>query len=153
MGRNKVEVVVFPRSEDGVVEERTLSDAYADWLLTPKEYREPPTQRAFAEQWRVSEETLRSRRKEVRFQRDMQAKARGLVRSEKLPDLLQALYGQALDPTNPRSVAAAKVLLEFSATAANEKAPVDLSQVPEEELVEAAMKVLAAASGRSHVEG
>ena len=137
-------VVLFPQShKEGKTD---MASAYQDWLLTPRELREPSFQHEFAKLWNVSEETLRNRRREPRFQRDMASKARGLVRSEKLPDLIQALYLQATDVDNPRSVAAAKLLLDFAATAAGEKPPVDLSEVPEDELVEAAMLVLQASA-------
>lgn len=130
---------------------RQLADAYADWLLTPREMREPPTQRQFAELYEISEQSLRNYRKEPVFQRRMQDKARGLVRSESLPDIIGTLYRQATDAENPRSVAAAKLLLDFAEKAAGDTPAIDPSELTDEELVNVALAMLHKAGVQTRV--
>ena len=59
------------------------------------------------------------------------------------PDVLEALYVQATDVLNNRSVAAAKLLLEFAERSAKDEAPkTQARDLSSEELVAAALDVL-----------
>lgn len=89
------------------------SERLIDWLLTPRELRQPNTLRALATELGVSEDTLRNWRKSPSFARSMQERARQLVKTESLPDIIDSLQTQATDPSNPRSVQAAKLLIDF----------------------------------------
>lgn len=121
---------------------RQLADAYADWLLTPREMREPPTQRQFAELYEISEQSLRNYRKEPVFQRRLQDKLRGVVRSIHLPDIVDSLVRQATDPENTRSVAASKLLIEMAEKASSDAPSVDVGEMNDQDLFNLALTIL-----------
>lgn len=133
-------MVLFPQTHKSKNREQAI--IYRDWLLTPKELRTPRTQRELAEQLGVSDDTLRNWRKEPQFQRDMQRAAREAIRVEKLTDVIDTLYKQATDQDNPRSVAASKLLLDFAQDAAGEPAPIDFSEMSDDQVAQLATAVL-----------
>lgn len=122
-------------------ENEDLSVAYIDWLLMPRELRNPPTQRELAVQLGVTEQTLRNWRKEPVFQRTMTERARGHVKAHALPDIIDALHDTAMNK-GPQQVAAAKLLIDFM-----EKGGVtpsaDLSKMTADQLREFAQAALA----------
>lgn len=106
--------------EDGDVSWKTGSDAkkdridvYIAWLLTPAGEREPSSKAKLAEEMGVTAQTLRNYQKDPTFLRRLQDDARAHARVDRVPDILEALYNQATDPLNPRSVAAGKAYLDY----------------------------------------
>ena len=116
------------------------SSILIDWLLTPKELREPKTLEALAELLGVTSATLRNWRKEPVFQREMTDRARGQARVEMLPEIIDALFATATSKS-PQQPAAAKLLLDFMEKVQPAKA-IDVSALSPEELHELAMAAL-----------
>ena len=88
-------------------------EEYLEWLLTPEAERVPSTKVKLAEQLGISTETLRNYQSDPWFQREYALRGRSLLRVERAGTILDSLYTQAKDPDNPRSVQAAKVLLDW----------------------------------------
>ena len=117
-----------------------LSTQYIDWLLQPRDLREPATQKALAELLGVTEQTLRNWRKEPVFQRTMTERARGHVKAHALPDIIDALHDTAMNK-GPQQVAAAKLLIDFMEKGGVTPAS-DLSKLTSEQLREFAQAAL-----------
>lgn len=116
------------------------SSILIDWLLTPKELRNPPTLEKLATELGVTSATLRNWRKEPVFQREMTDRQRGVVRVDMLPAVIEALYRTAISGT-PQQPAAAKLLLDFMEKVQPAKS-IDVSALTPEELHELAMAAL-----------
>ena len=91
--------------------------------------------------------TLRNYQKEPKFQQEVAARARALARVDRLPEILESLYDQAVDRTNSRSVSAARLLLDFTQVAEEETSKVDPKDLSQEQLVEVALEILHKAQG------
>lgn len=131
----------------GSQEKRDNMAEYVAWLLTPESDREPKTKTAFAEQLGVTLQTLRNYNREPFVQRELAEKARAVARVDKLPDVIQALYLQASDIENSRSVQAAKVLLDWmQRTEEAREAPIEVEGMTDEMLVKTALEMLARAN-------
>lgn len=115
---------------------------YLEWLLTPTAERIPPTKTELAELLGVSVQTLRNWSKDAWLQRELGERGRTLARVERAQDILDSLYEQARDPENPRSVQAAKVLLDYMDRPADQGATADPSELTDEELAEIALQIL-----------
>lgn len=98
----------------GSEDTRRRQEAYIDWVLTPEAEREPSTKRELAEFLGVTTQTLRNYAKSRFVQQELQSRAKGLAKVERVPKVVDALYHQALDVDNPRSVAASKLLLDWT---------------------------------------
>lgn len=121
---------------------------YVEWLLTPAAERQPPSKAKLAESMGVTPQTLRHYQKDPVFQRQLQKDARALARVDQVPDILQSLYLQAIDQTNPRSVAAGKAFLDYvEKVTPGEDAPLDLENVTDEDLGRLAVELLQKLSG------
>lgn len=84
-----------------------------NWLLTPKANRNPPTQKAFAEKWGVSERTVRDWRDAPKFQDAWREGVRDAVASpERTHEILEALAVTARDSAARGQVGAAKLFFE-----------------------------------------
>jgi hypothetical protein len=117
-------------------------EAYLEWLLTPEAERSPKTKVEFAKQLGVSTETLRNYTKSPWFQREFVVRGRTLLRVERAGSILESLYTQARDPDHPRSVQAAKILLDWMSKTVD--APIvegDIAELSDEELEEALLSV------------
>lgn len=121
------------------------SSIVIDWMLTPKNLREPKTIEALAKQLGVISATIRNWRKEPAFQREMTDRMRGLVRVDKLEHIIEALYQTAISPV-PQQPAAAKLLLDFMEKAQPAKT-IDVSALSPEELHELAIAALNQVAG------
>lgn len=119
-------------------------DRYVEWLLTPRGLRQPPSKTKLAAELGVTPQTLRNYDKDPLFQKRLVGESRGLARVDKLPDILESLYQQATDILNPRSVAAAKALLDHVEKLApqSEKEAVDVTQMDTEALANLAVQLL-----------
>lgn len=97
----------------GSSEKEARIDAYIEWLLTRRADRDPTTKDELAAQLGVTAATLRNYDREPRVQAELQRRARGYAKVNRVPDILDTLYQQATDEGSSRSVQAAKVFLEY----------------------------------------
>lgn len=118
------------------------SALYIEWLCTPAEERVPRTKQAFADLLGVSTTTLRDWAQDVRFRSEMDERMRTTMRIEKAPDVLAALFSQATDTENSRSVAAAKVWLDHMNKTIEGVAPKDMAEMSTDELAALAFALL-----------
>ena len=123
-------------------------EKFIDWCLTPHDEREPKSKAKLAAEMGVSENTLRNYQREKTFQQQVQDRARAMARVDRLPAILDTLYEQATDPSNSRSVTAARTLMEFMSEAtAEEKKSIDPKSMTDEDLVKVALELLHKANG------
>ena len=116
--------------------------AYIEWLIRPKEQREPHTKTAVAELLGVTVATLLNYEKEPRFRGEVQRRLGAIFRIDKLSDIFATLFTIATDAESPRAVSAAKVLVEWSERA-TESAGIDFSKYTDSD-IETARAALAA---------
>lgn len=110
-----------------------------DWLTTPKGYRNPPTQKAFAEKYGVAERTIRDWRDSPKFQEAWAERVRQVMASpERTQTILEALAKTAEDTTARGQVGAAKLYLEAvgSIQPIAPKAGADASRLSDEQLTD-----------------
>lgn len=117
--------------------------AYIEWLVLPRELRDPPTKRAVADLLGVTTATLLNYEKERSFKDEVQRRLGAAFRVDDLSDVFASLVTQAKDTSNPRSVAAAKVLVEWSERSSDLEG-IDFSQYSDEEIEEARAAVVGA---------
>lgn len=110
--------------------------AYLEWVLLPKEHRNPETKKAVAKLLGVSVSTLLNYEKESTFRGEVQRRLGAIFRVDRLSDVFETLHEIATDPDNPRAVSAAKTLMEWSELL-NKSEGMDLSGYSEDELEEA----------------
>jgi len=110
--------------------------AYVEWVLLPKGQRKPPTKKAVAELLGVSTVTLLNYEKEPDFRGEVQRRLGSVFRVDRLPNVFEALYAQAINPGNPRAVSASRTLMEWS-DLLNKSDGIDLSGYSDEELEKA----------------
>jgi hypothetical protein len=103
----------LPSWKTGYPDAEKRKETYLEWLLTPEAERSPTTKRKLAEALGVSTQTLRNYAQDPLFQKALIQRGRTLYRVERALPVLDSLYRQAIDSDNPRSVAAAKVILEY----------------------------------------
>jgi hypothetical protein len=122
---------------------------YVEYLLTPTEQRQPRTKREFAESLGITTATLSNYGREPYVQRELAERARAVARVDLLPDVIDALYAQARDPENSRSVQAAKTLIDWlDRTSPVRETPLDLEGLDEDALVTLAMELLQRSSDK-----
>ena len=88
-------------------------EMYAEWLATPADVREPSTKKEAGERLGISYETLKDYERDPRFQVMYRDRINAEFKVAKLGDVIHALGEQAMDPLHPRSVQAARLLLEW----------------------------------------
>lgn len=113
---------------------RVRQNAYVEWIVTPKAERDPSTKQELAEELGVTTVTLRNYARDPRVQREIQKRQKGLIRVERANDVLDSLYRQAVDVDNPRSVTAAKTLLEWMDRTLDVVEELELETMSNEEL-------------------
>lgn len=111
-------------------------EQYLEWLLTPEEERKPRTKGGLADSLGVTPQTLRSYAKDPWLQRELVQRGRALNRVERAQSVLESLYVQATDKDNPRSVAAAKVWLDWVNKQLEPSLETDMTDMSEDELME-----------------
>lgn len=87
--------------------------AYVEWLVTPSSERDPSTKQAFAELLGVTTQTLRNYEKEPWTVNALQTRRKRAFQVAKVDDVVATLVATATDVDNPRSVSAAKLLLDW----------------------------------------
>ncbi len=115
----------------------TEKETYAEWLACPQELRDPQTKTALAEALGVTKRTLTNWAKEPAIVAKVAQTTGRFVKVEFIPEIVHTLKQQATDPSNPRSVSAAKLLLDFAERRAD-AAPVELGEMTDQQLVELA---------------
>lgn len=114
------------------VEERAQ---FIEWLATPKSEQDPSSQNALADRLGVARATLVRWGKTDAVIAAVNERRRQVFSVRQLSDVWETLYGQATDAENTRSVAAARLMLEFhERTAPKEKVDVPLADMPLAEL-------------------
>ena len=88
-------------------------EMYAEWLATPADVREPSTKKEAGERLGISYETLKDYERDPRFQTMYRDRIAAEFKVAKLGDVIHTLGVQAVDPTHPRSVQAARLLLDW----------------------------------------
>ena len=131
----------------GSPEKKARMEEFIEWCLTPDALRVYPSKQKLADSMGVHVNTLRNYQKEPKFQQEVAARARALARVDRLPEILESLYDQAVDRTNSRSVSAARLLLDFTQVAEEETSKVDPKDLSQEQLVEVALEILHKAQG------
>lgn len=145
--------------QTGAQAKRERQAAYAEWLVTPEDQREPKTKTEFAKLWDVTTQTLRNDEREPFVQRTISERARAGFRAMNLPRVIESLTkiavgesyvmakGELVPVSNSASVSAAKTLLDWAEkTSAVREDKIDLKGLTEQELIEFAMRVLNEAS-------
>ena len=110
-----------------------------EWLLTPKDEREPATKAAMARELRRSEKTLRDWEALPDFRKEWESRAREAMGGpERLKQIADALFSEALDKDSRKQVAAAKLFAELvgahTPPAPEVNVSLDISKIPTEEL-------------------
>ena len=124
-------------------------ERFVEWTLTPANLREHESKAKLAVELGVHPNTLRNYQHDPAFQKAVTHRARSLVRTDRLPDVLDSLFVQASDPTTPRSVSAAKALLEFAQDTADVVEELDVKNMSQDDLVKVALELLHKVSGES----
>ena len=88
-------------------------EMYAEWLATPADAREPSTKKEAGERLGISYETLKDYERDPRFQTMYRDRIAAEFKVAKLGDVIHSLGVQAVDPMHPRSVQAARLLLDW----------------------------------------
>lgn len=127
----------------GSSEKRERMAVYIDWLLTPANEREPTTKKGLAELLGVTPETLRRYHSDPWLQRELADRARKEARVDRLPDILQSMYDQAINRENTRSVAAAKVYLDFLNQTEEARTIENLEELSNDDLMKVMNELLA----------
>jgi len=132
-----------------------LSDdqnAFVQWLLTPKDERNPRTQAALAERLGVSPTMLTSWKSEATFLERWNAEyLSGVGSPERKSAIMETLYGTATDPDDPKHVQAAKSYFEIEGSLApkgRSQLDITVASRPTSELSDAELeRMLAAKAG------
>jgi hypothetical protein len=106
---------------------------YLEWLLCPTDERDPKTKKEMAALLDCTPQTLFAYEHEPKFVAEITRRLAHAVKVDNLPALVRALGQTALDPTNPRQVAAARTLMEWAYKAGGIPAT-DLGALTDEEL-------------------
>jgi len=119
----------------GSPEKQANMEVYLEWLLTPEEERKPRTKAGLADSMGVTPQTLRNYAKNPWLQRELVQRGRALMRVERAQSVLDSLFSQATDKENPRSVAAAKVWLDWVNRQLEPSMEMDMASKSDEELM------------------
>jgi hypothetical protein len=126
---------------------------YLDWLCTPTEEREPPTQTALAHELTIDPRVLVNLKRDPDFLRDWETQYRRTVGSpEKQHKVMNALFETATDRTDPRLVPAARAYLEAIDAIKPKKVEVSLNNKPPRELTQEELDDLLAAKAQRTIE-
>lgn len=112
--------------------------AYLAWIIQPKDVREPRTKTAMAELLGVTVQTLGNYERDPDFGAAVRERLSKHFKVDRLPDLFEALYVTAMDPSNARQVTAARTLLEWFGRTEAEQTGNALAGMSLEELAAAA---------------
>ncbi len=107
---------------------------YIDWLSLPPNRREPSSQAKMAKELDVSEQTLRAWKRDPRIIAKVKGKIQSVIALNDLAEIVDTLKEQAFDAQNPRSVQAAKVLLDLMEQGQNQGVETPLSEMSLDEL-------------------
>jgi len=93
---------------------RNRMEVYVEWLLTPKSERFPSTKTELAKQLGVSLQTLGTYSRDRWLQDEYLRRARAVFKADRMQQVLDSLYHQAIDVKNQRSVQAAGKLMQWA---------------------------------------
>ena len=122
-----------------------------EWLTTPREARQPPTQQGLADELGVHPRSLRIWMARDDFRADWDREAKQVIGSpERAQEVLDKLYKAAIDPTNRNQVQAAKLYLE--ATNSIKPPPIEVKLTKPSELSDIELDALLAQGARELAE-
>lgn len=109
-------------------------EQYIEWLAIPPNRREPASQEKMAKALGVTSDTLRNWKRDPRIISKVKGRIQGVIALNDLASIVETLKEQAFDASNPRSVQAAKVLIEMMEKGESRQADVPLTEMSNEEL-------------------
>lgn len=109
-------------------------EAFIEWLALPESERDPKSQAAFGRKFDVTEQNLSMWKRDPRVITRVNAARRHSTDIAHLPNVIESLTVQATDPSHPRSVQAAKVLMAWWAQTIEEVPSTEMSQMSNAEL-------------------
>lgn len=119
-------------------------ETFAMWLATPENLRRPATKKEFAELVNVSQNTIRQWSTDYRV-----LKRQSELMDDRIitgwPAVLDAVQTTAMDPTNPRQIQAAKLLMDWH-EAVQVDDELEIEALSNEQLQKMALKIYDAAS-------
>lgn len=118
---------------------------FIDWMSMPAADREPPKLRDFAESIGISYSTAKAWRHDSRLIAAVSDRVGRHIDVDMVPDITASLYRQSINERNPRSVTAARTLLEYLRwnVERNEKiGAAGISELSDEELRDQMMAAL-----------
>lgn len=108
---------------------------YLEWLVLPKDQRDPRTKSEMAERLGCTLQTLLSYERDPQFTNEVSRRLGAAFRVDRLADIFEALYTTAMTQ-GPQQVAASRTLLEWF-DRAQRVTPSDLSEMSDDQLREA----------------
>lgn len=118
----------------GSAAKRRRMESYLEWLLTPKDVRDPKTKTEFAAMLDVTIQTLTNYERDAWFKRELWNRARRSLKVTKWAEVVEAMFGIATDPGNRNAVSAARLLKEIIVMDIGESDNVDFDAKSIEEL-------------------
>lgn len=123
--------------KDGDRGKRRRLERYLEWLLTPKESRQPRLKKEFAAEIGVTVATLANYDRDPWLQRELVKEMKGLFKAQKLEDIISTLYDVATDATNKNVVSAARLLLDWQDRVVDSREEFSLESLPTAEIIRA----------------
>lgn len=128
-------------------------EAFIEWLATPAAERVPRSQAEFARKFNVTQQGLSMWKRDPRVITRVDAARRHATNVNDLPDVIDALTKQATDPSNPRSVQAAKVLMTWWDRTVDESEQIHVASLSDAELEELVIETYDEIRERRDAEG
>lgn len=128
--------------KSGSAGKRERMATYVDWLLTPESERTPKTKKDLADLLGITPATLRNYTQDAWLQKEIGNRAKATAKIERLPEILDSLFNQAVDEQNPRSVAAAGKYLDYLTKTEEVRETADLTEMSDEDLVKLLSEIL-----------
>jgi hypothetical protein len=131
------DLVAFPSGEvqrhNSAEAKQARKALYLEWLIVPKDQRDPQTKSEMAERLGCTLQTLLTYEREPEFTNEVSRRLGAAFRVDRLTDIFEALVLTALTPC-PQQVAAARTLLEWFDKGQRATPNSDLSEMTEDQL-------------------
>lgn len=120
----------------GSAAKRRRMESYLEWLLTPKDARDPKTKTEFAAMLDVTVQTLTNYESDRWFKKELWNRAKRSLKLTRWADVVDAMFNIATDVENRNAVSAARLLKEVIQMDLGDSDEVDFSSKTIEELEE-----------------
>lgn len=110
-------------------------EKYLGWLLTPRDVREPPSKRKFADSLGVTFQTLKNYERERWFQAELDRRARGLFKATRMQDVIDNMYQIATSDVHKNAVSAARLLVDWASRHSQDERTDSMSDISLEDLL------------------